>query len=75
MEVRLALDDKLVNGLKDRTKIDKTVDLIKEAIALLDWATEEAGKGRTVLSVNSDGGDPIKIESIGLRQAKLQHST
>ena len=70
MEVRLILDDDLVESLKKRMKTKNATDVIREGIGLLDWATEEIGQNRVIISIGEDGADPKQIETPGLRQAR-----
>lgn len=70
MEVRLILDDDLIESLKARMKTKNASDVIRESIGLFDWATEEIGHDRVILSISRDGSDPRQIETPGLRQAR-----
>ncbi|HEY1769604.1 MAG TPA: hypothetical protein VGG02_05055 [Chthoniobacterales bacterium] len=70
MEARIILDDGLLKTLKRRLKTEKATDIIREALGLLDWATEEVGRDRVILSVGEEGEDPKRIETPGLRQAR-----
>ena len=72
MEVRIILDDELVESLKDRLKTPKATEVIREALGLLDWATEEVGQNRVILSISEDGKEPKRIETPGLRQARTR---
>lgn len=75
MEVRLTLDDTLVAALKSRLGTKSTADVIREGLGLLDWATEEVGQNRAIISVSEDGQDPKRIETPGLRQARSKRRT
>ena len=70
MEIRLTLDDDLIDVLKDRLRTKNTADVIREGLGLLDWATEEVGQNRVIISVGDDGQDPKRIETPGLRKAR-----
>ena len=70
MEVRLILDDDLIESLKGRIRTKNASDVIKEGLGLLDWATEEVGLNRVILSIGEDGKDPKRIETPGLRHAR-----
>jgi hypothetical protein len=72
MEVRIILDDELVDSLRDRLKTSKATEVIREALGLLDWATEEVGRDRVILSIGEDGTEPKRIETPGLRQARTR---
>jgi hypothetical protein len=72
MEVRIILDDDLVDSLRSRLKTSKATEVIREALGLLDWATEEVGQNRVILSIGEDGKEPKRIETPGLRQARAR---
>jgi hypothetical protein len=74
MEARIILDDHLVSTLKTRLKTEKATDIIREALGLLDWATEEVGQNRVILSVGEDGENPKRIETPGLRHARTRRA-
>ena len=67
MEVRLTIDDQLMQTLKARMKTERSVDIIREALGLLDWATEEAADGKAILSIGEDGSHPKRFVTSGLR--------
>ena len=73
MEIRLTLDDELVEMLKSRLRTKSTADVIREGLGLLDWATEEVGQNRVIISVTEDGSDPKRIETPGLRIARKRN--
>ena len=56
--------------LPARLRTKNTADVIKEGVGLLDWATEEVGNSRVILSLGEDGEDPRRIETPGLRLAR-----
>lgn len=70
MEIRLVLDDEQMEVLKSRLRTKSTADVIKEGLGLLDWATDEVGQNRVIISVGDDGSDPKRIETPGLRLAR-----
>ena len=70
MEVRLILDDDLIESLKGRMRTKSASDVIKEGLGLLDWATEEVGQNRVILSIGEDGTDPKRIVTPGLQHAR-----
>lgn len=70
MEIRLVLDDELINTLKNRLHTKNATDVIRESISFLDWATEEAENQRAILSIGEDGEDPRRIEAPALRMAR-----
>lgn len=57
MELRFQVDDKLMKELCERTGLEKTSDIGREALAFFNWGTAEADAGRKVVSTDADGGD------------------
>ena len=53
MELRLRVDDHLMNKLKHLLRYVSNGEVIGEALTLLEWAVEETQKGRQIQS--SDG--------------------
>lgn len=55
MEMRFQIDDDLIRGLQQRTNETRASDLGRDGISLLNWATAEIEKGRTVASYDESG--------------------
>jgi hypothetical protein len=55
MELRLLIDDTLMDRLQDCTDTATAADVTREALRLLDWATAEIDAGNEVVSVTDDG--------------------
>lgn len=60
-EVRFLIDTHFLEKLKDRMGEAKATDVIRTALALLDWATEEAEKGRDIFSASNQGDDVHRL--------------
>ncbi len=71
-EIRLNIDDSLMNSLKTVTGIDKTSQLTNEALNLLKWVASETSQGRVLLTSNADGGDIQKIVIPSLQNIKAK---
>lgn len=54
MEVRVDIDDNFVKSLQDSLKL-KTSEIAKSAWTILNWAVDEASKGRVILSSDEKG--------------------
>lgn len=62
MEVRLNIDDAFLNELQQKIgMMAKPADLTREALAIFNWAIEEAAAGRFVISTNSKGEDVRRL--------------
>ena len=60
-EVRFLVGTDFLENLKRRMGNPKATDVVRTALALLDWATEEAEKGRVILSATEQGGDVQRL--------------
>jgi len=69
--VRLSVNQDFMDQLKRETGVDQASQLTKDALTLLDWAVAEVKKGRVLISVDENGGDPRKIVTATLEKAKL----
>lgn len=57
MELRFQVDAQLMERLAERTQMDKTADIGREALAFFNWGTAEASAGRRIVSMNGSGHD------------------
>ena len=71
-EIRLNVDDSLIESLKNATGIDKTSQLTNEALNLLKWVALETKQGRVLLTSNAEGGDIHKIVIPSLQNARTK---
>lgn len=60
MELRFQVDDRLMEQLAARTRLDKPADIGREALAFFNWGTAEADAGRIVISTDVSGGEVHK---------------
>ncbi|RYE21795.1 MAG: hypothetical protein EOP42_25365 [Sphingobacteriaceae bacterium] len=60
-----------MDQLKRETGVDQASQLTKDALTLLDWAVSEVKKGRVLISVDENGGDPRKFITNTLERAKM----
>jgi hypothetical protein len=72
MEVRMKINDKFVDELKQQTGITSTTQLTTEAFTFLKWAVSEARKGRVIVSANEDGSEEREIVMPSLQSAKAR---
>ncbi|MFA6152669.1 MAG: hypothetical protein WC716_15200 [Chitinophagaceae bacterium] len=61
MEIRLKINDKFIEELKQQTGISSTTQLTTEAFTLLKWAVTESASGRVIVSENKDGSDEKQV--------------
>jgi hypothetical protein len=61
MELRVGVDDTFINRLKRRVGYKSTTDLARDALTLLDWASEESAQGRYILAGDQDGGNLVRL--------------
>lgn len=48
-EIRFLLETDYLNKLKERLGEAKTTDVMRAALSLLDWASEEVARGRVIV--------------------------
>jgi hypothetical protein len=61
MELRVGADDEFIKRLKARVGYRNTTDLIRDALTLLDWASEESQRGRLILAGDANGGNLVRL--------------
>ena len=61
---------KMFDELKDRTGQTEDGVVLMEALAMLDWATQEAGRGRLIVSVEVDGTNPLQLNTPSLAHCR-----
>jgi hypothetical protein len=69
-ELRFTVDSKFMKQLQDRLGVDRSADVARSALTLLEWASAEASKGRVILSSTDDGKDVHRLVMPELRQDK-----
>jgi hypothetical protein len=55
MEVHFAIGEDFISALQTRLGATSTIEVVREALALLDWASKERALGRFVLSTDENG--------------------
>jgi len=60
MEVRFNVDDNFLKSLQDKLGA-KGPELTKSALTLLNWAVNEASKGRVILSTDEKGDNVHRL--------------
>lgn len=63
IELRLKVDRKFLEDLQERVHASKPTEVIRWALGVYDWATEEVSEGRTVLSLDKSGSDPERLHA------------
>ncbi len=71
MELRMVIDDTLMSELKDALGVKTNVDIVNNALTILNWATKEKEKGRMVLSAKEDGTNIQTLIMPALEMAKM----
>jgi hypothetical protein len=74
-EVRFLIDSDFLETLKNRLGKSKATDIMRAALTLLDWATEEAEQGRVILSATEQGGDIHRLVMPELAHPKSSAAT
>jgi hypothetical protein len=69
-EVRFSVDTEYLNTLKERLGGVKSSDVVRAALALLDWASEEVEHGRVILSTDQEGKNIHRLVMSELNQIR-----
>lgn len=60
-EVRVNIDADFLATLQARLGLSKSTDITKVALTLLDWASDEVGHDRMILSTKKDGKEAHRL--------------
>jgi len=66
MEIRTSVDKDFMNELLDALNEKKATSVVRSALSLLKWVTNEKKKNRVILSSTADGGDVHKLVMPGI---------
>ena len=61
MHVTLDIGDDLISTLLKRTGAKDLDEIIKEGLGWIDWITEEASKGRAIISCDEQANQPKRM--------------
>ena len=61
MEIRTSIDKSFIQGLKRASGKKSSSEITGEALALYNWALEEAGKGRVIVSSDESGSEVQRL--------------
>jgi hypothetical protein len=57
MQLKINIQDELVIELQRRLGYNNRTDVIRDALAILNWPVQESANGRVILSANRDARD------------------
>ncbi len=60
-EIRVQIDDRLIEDLKKMLGLKKNTEVIQEALTMLNWAAQEKMEGRVILSSHPDGTSVVRL--------------
>jgi len=69
-DIRVQVDDAFIEALQKRLGGIKATDVVREALTLLNWASEEREHGRLILSTDRDGKDVARLAMPSLASIK-----
>lgn len=61
MEIRFQVDDEFIGRLRERLGYGSYTELARDAMTLLDWASQESAEGRFVLSGGPGGQRLVRL--------------
>lgn len=70
MELRMQVDNEFVGYLQDKLRVRATTDVVREALTILNWAVDERGRGRVILSATPDGQNVVRLAMPVLEQVR-----
>jgi hypothetical protein len=76
MELRVQVDDEFMGRLSERLGYKNATDVARDALTLLDWASQESAEGRFIYSGRQGGRDLArlalpKLDEIRSRSGRL----
>lgn len=71
MELRVNVDDEFMKRLQTRLGTNKSTDIARDALTLLNWAVEEKQQGRQIASADN-GGIHARLAMPSLDRVKIQ---
>lgn len=72
MELRMELDDRVMSRLKDALGAKRNVDVVNNALTILNWAIREMEDDRVVFSADQDGRNIQKLMLPDLEFARMK---
>lgn len=75
MELRMAIEDDLMDELKNALDVKRGVDVVDNALTLLDWAVKEVQQGRVILSATKEGKNIQTLIMPSLENARRNAKT
>ncbi len=75
MELRAQIDDVFMSQLISGLGLRRAVDVVREALTLLNWALEERKRGRVILSADVDGGNVSRLAMPILEAVRSSNDT
>jgi hypothetical protein len=73
MEIRLQIDDEIINELKTETDTRSTAQITNDALALFKWAVSEVKQGRVLVSQTESGTEEREIVMPILEKTKRKY--
>jgi hypothetical protein len=71
-EIRFTVDSEVLEKLQASLGASRATDITRAALTLLNWAVDEVGEGRLILSANKDGDDIHKLVMPELQRAAMR---
>ena len=69
MELRLDIDPEFLREIQNIVGKAKATDVMREALALYNWAATETANGRVIASADREGGRVRQVVLPGLENA------
>jgi hypothetical protein len=69
-EIRVTVDDKFLEDLKEKLGNPTTTGLVQDALAILNWGADARKDGRDILSATPDRKDVERFTTPSLSRVK-----
>jgi len=67
-DIRVQVQDDFMNALREKLGLKSNADVVQEALTLLNWAAEEKGRHRLILSTDQGGQ---QVERLAMRSLSI----
>lgn len=67
-DIRVQVPDEYMNALREKLALKTNAEVVQEALTLLNWAAEEKGRKRLILSTDQEGQ---QVERLAMRSLSI----
>ena len=71
-DIRVQVPDEFMNALRTKLELRSNADVVQEALTILNWAVEEKGRQRLILSTDQSGQNVERLAMRSLSVIRVQ---